>query len=121
MEGIVHYKLLERNLTSLLNAIVNNFAVWRKQSSNSTVRFFHIHPTPRILPHRITTSSALSLSNNLHGDSFNNDAEQRNWLDDFFMAKSADFFKCGIENLPVGWEAVVNCGAEYIVYCSIFM
>jgi hypothetical protein len=34
MEGIVHYKLLERNL-SLLNAIVNNFAVWRKQSSKT--------------------------------------------------------------------------------------
>jgi hypothetical protein len=30
MEGIVHYELLERNLTVTLNAIVNNFAVWRK-------------------------------------------------------------------------------------------
>jgi hypothetical protein len=74
---------------SLLNAIVNNFAVWRKQSSknarvddmewffsmttldhtlqtwrkrpfrNSTTRFFHIRPTLRTLPHRITTFSAL--------------------------------------------------------------
>jgi hypothetical protein len=78
-------------LQSLLNAIVNNFAVWRNQSSknarvdnmewffnltkpdhtlltwrmrlfrHSTGRFFHIHHTLRTLPHRISTSSALSL------------------------------------------------------------
>jgi hypothetical protein len=41
-----------------------------------------------------------SLSNNLHEVSFNNDAELRNWLNDFFTAKPADFFKHGIENLP---------------------
>jgi hypothetical protein len=34
MEGIVHYELLERNL-SLLNAVINNFAIWRKQSSKN--------------------------------------------------------------------------------------
>jgi hypothetical protein len=63
------------------------------------------------LPHRITTSS---LSNNLRRVSFNNDAEFQNWLDDFFMATPADFFKCGIKNLPERWEAVVNNG-EYII------
>jgi hypothetical protein len=31
------------------------------------------------------------------------------------MAKLADFFKRGIENLPERWEAVVNSGAEYTV------
>jgi hypothetical protein len=41
-----------------------------------------------------------SLSSNLHGVSFTNDAELQNWLDDFFMAKLADFFKHEIENLP---------------------
>jgi hypothetical protein len=34
MEGIVHYELLERNLTVIAN-IVNNFAFWRKQSSKN--------------------------------------------------------------------------------------
>jgi hypothetical protein len=67
------------------------------------------------LPHRITTSSVLSLSKNLRGVSFNNDAELRNWLDDFFTAKPADFFKRGIENLPECWEAVVNNGEECII------
>jgi hypothetical protein len=43
-----------------------------------------------------------SLSNNLRRVSFNNDTELQNWLDDFFTAKPADFFKCGIENLPEG-------------------
>jgi hypothetical protein len=49
------------------------------------------------------------------GVSFNNDAELQNWLDDFFTAKSADFFKRGIENLSDRWETVVNNGGEYII------
>jgi hypothetical protein len=48
-----------------------------------------------------------SLSNNLRGVSFNNDAELQNWLD-FFTAKPADFFKRGIENVSERSEAVVN-------------
>jgi hypothetical protein len=68
----------------------------------------------RTLPHRITTSFALS-PNNLRGVSFYNDAELQNWLDDFFTVKPADFFKRGIENLPERWEAVVNNGGEYII------
>jgi hypothetical protein len=30
------------------------------------------------------------------------------------MAKPADFFKRGIENLPERWKAVVNNGGEYM-------
>jgi hypothetical protein len=41
-----------------------------------------------------------SLSSNLRVVSFNNDAELRNYLDEFFTAKPADFFKRGIENQP---------------------
>jgi hypothetical protein len=55
------------------------------------------------------------LSNNLCGVSFNNDAEFQDWLDDFFTSKPADFFKCGIENLPERWVAVVNNGGDYII------
>jgi hypothetical protein len=56
-----------------------------------------------------------SLSNNLRRVFFNNDAELQNWLDEFFTAKPADFFKRGIENLPERWEAVVNNEEEYII------
>jgi hypothetical protein len=57
-----------------------------------------------ILPHPSYSSDVApsdyhrlrSLTNNLRGVSFNNDAELQNWLDDFFMAKPADFFKLGI-------------------------
>jgi histone-lysine N-methyltransferase SETMAR len=58
-----------------------------------------------------------ALSNNLCEVSFKNDAELQNWLDDYFTAKPADFFKHGIENLPERWEAVVNNGGEYITDC----
>jgi hypothetical protein len=60
-----------------------------------------------------------SLSNNWRRVSFNNDAELRNWLDDFFTAKPVDFFKCGIENLLERWKAVVNNEGEYIISCLI--
>jgi hypothetical protein len=80
--------------------------------------FFHIRPTLRTLPHRISTSSAPQQSAR-RGVSFNNDAELRNWLDDFVTAKPEDFFKRGIENLPERWEAVVNNGGEYIIDCLI--
>jgi hypothetical protein len=33
--GIIHYELLERNLTFTAERYVNNFAVWRKQSSKN--------------------------------------------------------------------------------------
>jgi hypothetical protein len=56
-----------------------------------------------------------SLSNNLRGVSFNNDAELQNWFDEFLTTKPADFFKRGIENLPKRWETVVNNGGEYTV------
>jgi hypothetical protein len=65
------------------------------------------------LPHRITTSFALSPT--ICTVSFNNDAELQNWLDDFFTVKLADLFKRGIENLPERWEAVMNNGGEYII------
>jgi histone-lysine N-methyltransferase SETMAR len=55
-----------------------------------------------------------SLSSNLRGVSFN-DAELQNWLDEFFTAKPADFFKSGIKSLPACWKAVVNNGKEYII------
>jgi histone-lysine N-methyltransferase SETMAR len=74
------------------------------------------------LPHRPYSPDLLiglppfrSPSNNLRGVSFNNDAELQNWLDDFFKAKPADFFKRGTGNLPECWEAVVNNGGEYII------
>jgi hypothetical protein len=52
----------------------------------------------------------LSLSSHLRGVPFNNGTKLQNWLDDFFTAKLADFFKHGIENLLEYWEAVVNNG-----------
>jgi hypothetical protein len=57
-----------------------------------------------------------SLSNNLRGASFNNDADLQNWLDDFFFAaKPTDLFKRGTGNLPERWETLVNNGVEYTI------
>jgi hypothetical protein len=63
---------------------------------------WEIIPHPPYSPDLVPSDYHLScpLSNNLHGVSSNNVAELQNWLDDFFTAKPADFFKRGIENLP---------------------
>jgi transposase len=128
-----------------MNDIVNNFAVWRKQSSKNALPGrrhgvilqhdnarthtanmtkeavqeldWEILPHPPYSPDLAPSDYHLfrSLSNNLRGVCFNNDAELQNWLDEFLMAKPADFFKSGIENLPERWESVVNNGGEYII------
>jgi hypothetical protein len=49
-----------------------------------------------------------SLSNNLLRVFVDSDAELQNWLDEFFTAKPADFFKRRIENRPQLWGAVMN-------------
>jgi hypothetical protein len=36
MEGIVHYELLEGNLTITTERYCRNFAVWRKKSSKNS-------------------------------------------------------------------------------------
>jgi hypothetical protein len=41
-----------------------------------------------------------SLSNNVRGVSFNNDAELQNWLDKFFMAEPADSLSVGSKTCP---------------------
>jgi hypothetical protein len=58
----------------------------------------------------------LSLQQSAHRGVFiKNHAELQDWLDDFYTAKPADFFKSGIENLSDRWDAVVNNGGEYII------
>jgi hypothetical protein len=65
------------------------------------------------LPHRITTSSALSPT---FCTKFPPTTTQlQNWLNDFFMAKLMNFFKREIKNLPKRWEAVMNNGGKYII------
>jgi hypothetical protein len=140
--GLSIMNYLRGTRPSLLNAIVHNFAIWRKQSSkNARVGdmecfFKHDNAGPRsanmtkvaiqeldweILPHPLYSPDLAPsdyhlfrfLSNNLRGVSFKNDAELQNLLADF-TAKPGAFFKRGIENLPKRWEAVVNNG-EYII------
>jgi hypothetical protein len=142
MEGIIHYELLERNLTitaerycqQLLHleeaiqqkrpgrphGVILQHDNARPHTANMTKAAIHkldweILPHPSYTPDLVPSDYHLftSLSNNLQGVSFNN-AELQNWLDDFFADKPADFLKRGIKNLPERWEAVVNNG-EYII------
>jgi hypothetical protein len=141
MEGIVHYELLERNLTVTAESYCQQLrrleeAIQQKRPGRRYgVILQHHNARPhaaymtkaaiqeldwKILPHTPYSPDLApsdyhifrSLSNNLRGVSFNNDAELQNWLDQFFTAKPTDFFKCVIENLPERWETVVNNGGE---------
>jgi hypothetical protein len=121
MQGIVHYELLERNLTITaercdqqlrrLEEAINA----RPHTTNMTKAAiqeldWEILPHPPYSPDVAPSDYHLlrSLSNNLDVVSFNNDSELQNWLDDFFTAKPADFFKHGIKTWPnVGRESGV--------------
>jgi hypothetical protein len=145
MEGIIHYELLERNPTVTAerygqqlrrleeatqqkrpgrrHGVILQHDKARPHTANMTKSDIQeldweilLHPpySPDLAPSDYHLFR--SLSNNLRGVSFNSDAELQNWLDNFFTAKPADFFKSGIENRPENWEAVVNNGGEYIIH-----
>jgi transposase len=145
-EEIIHYEVLERNLTVTAERYCQQLrrleeAIQQKRpgrrhevilqhdnarphTSNMTKAAiqeldWEILPHPPYSPDLAPSDYHLfrALSNNLRGVSFNNDAELRNWLDDFFTAKPTDLFKHGIEELPERWKAVVNNGGEYIIDC----
>jgi histone-lysine N-methyltransferase SETMAR len=129
MEGIVHYELLERNLTVtaerycqqlrrleeaiqqkhpgrrrgviLLNDATPHTANMTKAANTGTRLGDSSTSAPLSGPCPIGLPPLpLSLSNNLRGVSFNNKAELQNRLDEFFTAKPADFLKRGMENRP---------------------
>jgi hypothetical protein len=145
IEGIVHYELLERNLTVTAerycqqlrrpeaaiqqklpgrrHGVILQHGIARSHTANMTKAAiqeldWEILPHPPYSPDLAPSDYHLfrALSNNLRGVSFNNDAELQIWFDDFFTAKPADFFKRGMENLPERWDPVVN-NREYINDC----
>lgn len=68
-------------------------------------------PHPEILLHLIFRS----LSNNLRGIFFNNEAKFHNLPHDFFNSKPSNFFRRGIDKLPEGWKRDVNNAGEYFI------
>jgi hypothetical protein len=143
MEEIIHNEVLERNLTVTVERFYQQLrrleeSIQQKRpGQRHGVIFQHENARPQtsnmtktdiqeldwdILPHQAYSSDLAlsdyhlfrSLSNSLCGVSFNNGAELQNWLDVFFMAKPAYFFKRRMKNLPECWEAIMNNGGEYI-------
>jgi hypothetical protein len=125
MKGIIHYELLERNLTVTAERLCQQLRLLGEaiQQKRPGRRHGVILQHDNARPHTINMTKAAirelnweilphppyspdldpsdyhpfrSLSSNLLGVSFNNDAELQNWLDDFFTATPADFFKRGI-------------------------
>jgi histone-lysine N-methyltransferase SETMAR len=122
IEGIVHYELLERNLTVTAESYCQQLrrleeAIQRKrpgrrhgvilQHDNARLHTANMTKAAiqeldwEVLP-LLPYSSDLapsdyhlfrSLSNNLRGFSFNNDGELHNWLGEYFTDKSAYFFQ----------------------------
>jgi hypothetical protein len=141
MEGIIHYELPERNLTVTAEYYCQQLrrleeAIQQKrpgrrhgvilQHDNTRPHTAHMTKAAiqeldwEILPHPpysldlAPSGYHLFSPSNNREVSFSNDAELQNWLD-FFTAKSANFVKRGIKNLPRRWEEVVNNGGEYMI------
>jgi histone-lysine N-methyltransferase SETMAR len=143
MEGIVHYELLERNLTVTAERYCQQLrrleeAIQPKNAQGQRHGVILHHDNARSHTGNMRKGAIqeldwgslpdlsnfldlarshyyffCSLSNNLRGVSFNNNAELQNWLNNFLTDNPADFFKRGIENPTEHWEAVMNNGGEY--------
>jgi hypothetical protein len=128
---------------SLLNAIVNNLAFWCKQSRKHarvdnmdwffsmttpdhtlqtwrqwpfrkwTGRFLHIHPTLRICPHRITTSSALSPT--ICAEFPSTTTLRPKLTRGLLHGQTGGFLQAWDRKLPERWGAVVKNIEEYTI------
>jgi histone-lysine N-methyltransferase SETMAR len=139
VERIIHYELLERNVTVSAERYCqqlrrlkeanpaktpgsttwSDFSAWQRPTTHckhdESGQSGTDWENPPYSPDLVQSDYHLfrALSNNLRGVSFN-DSGLQNWLDEFFTAKPADFLKRVIENLPERWDAVVSNGGEYI-------
>jgi hypothetical protein len=122
MEGIIHYELLERNLTITAERCCQQLGRLEEAIQQNRLGRRHgvilQHDEARLHTANMTKAAIQELdweilqhppcspdiapsdyhlfcspSDNIRGVSFNNDAALQNWLDDFFTAKPADFFK----------------------------
>lgn len=144
MDGIVHFELLERNKTinaqlyieqlqrlhvelerkypNRHNDVILQHDNARPHTANLTKLAvqelgWEVLQHPAYSPDLAPSDFHLfrSLQNALNGISFKNDDEIRNWLENWFASKPANFFKHGIEMLPERWEEVVNNGGQYLI------
>ena len=128
-EGIIHYKLLERNQTVNTELYVQEKRPIRQHGvlllhdnarphiTNMTKEAIQMHGW-EVLPHLPYSPDFhlfRSLSNAMRAVSFNTNAELRAWLDEFFESKLGDFYQRGNENLLEQWEEVVNNKGEYVI------
>ena len=142
--GIIHYELLPRNQTITAELYCHqlrrlNAAIREKrpeqhhqvilQHDNARTHTanvtkvviqelgWEVLPHPPYSPDLAPSDYHLfrSLSNQLRGTSFGDDAQLQQWLREFFDSKPVGFFKQGIEQLPERWEKVISSFGEYII------
>ena len=56
-----------------------------------------------------------SLQNSLMGTNFSNEDQVREFVENFFTSKPAEFYAKGIEELPDKWQQVIANDGEYII------
>ena len=54
-----------------------------------------------------------SLKNHLAGTEFKNEDEARNFVQNFFDHKTANWYANGINQLPTRWAKVIECNGYY--------
>jgi histone-lysine N-methyltransferase SETMAR len=144
VEGVVHYELLPRNQTITADLYCQqlrrlNAAIQQKRPNRQGgVILQHDNARPHtanltqaaleelhweVLPHPPYSPDLApsdyhlfrSMSNAMRGKTFADDADLRNWLDEFFASKPAEFYRRGIQKLPERWEEVVTNNGEYLI------
>ena len=57
----------------------------------------------------------MSLQNSLMGTNFSNEDLVREYVENIFTSKPAEFYAKGIEELPDKWQQVIANDGEYII------
>lgn len=142
-QGIVHYELLpsgqtvDSKLYCLQLARVNQALIANKRNPEET-RLLHDNARPHVskmtqnkieslgwevLPHAPYSPDLApsdyhlfrSMQHSLRDTQFKNDEEIKNWLDDFFASKPAEFYARGIRSLRDRWRNTIATDGEYFI------
>jgi histone-lysine N-methyltransferase SETMAR len=142
VQGVVYWELLPPNTTitaskycTQLNTVTAEFA--KKRFKDDQVHFQHDNAIPhvakvvkqklerlhwKLLPHPPYSPDLApsdyhlfrSLSNDLRDRKFENEDNLKQYLQDFFDSKSAEFYAKGIHDLPNRWREVIVSQGNYI-------
>jgi histone-lysine N-methyltransferase SETMAR len=140
IKGVIHWELMPSGTTVTAEVYCRQLETLAEKLHGTQDRIYFLHdnarphiakktqekilnlgwtviPHPPYSPDLAPTDYHLfrSLANHLSGKKFDKEDKLREEIETFFISKSQDFYKRGIENLPSRWRQVVTSNGAYII------